>query len=432
VSVNDIAQPHTATPEWSVLQAVAAMLAGRTELQAILDGATRSLVELLHLRAASIRLVDEETGELRIASQSNMSQAYRDKGPIHRSASAIDSEALDGATVYVANLQTDPRTVYRDDARREGIVSGLVTPLSNGGRAFGVLRAYTAEPYVFPPNQVALLQAIATQVAAAIVNARLTKELREADRMERQIRGAAEVQRRMIPASAPVTDRFSFGCVYEPSWELCGDFYDFLEFPSGDIGVVIADVMGKGVPASLLMASARAALRSHAKRVYDVNVIVEEVNLRLYKDTLDSEFATAFYGVLSADGKRLTYCNAGHDPPMLLRDGTIRELSAGGMLLGVDRDAKYERAVQHLRQGDVILMYTDGIIDAANFEGETYGRVRLRESLLRHAALPPNQLARQILWDVRRYAGLSRLMDDITLVAIGANGGGGRPAGAAP
>jgi len=413
---------HPATAEWSVLQAVAAMLAGRTELQAILDGATRLLVELLNFHAASIRLIDEATGELRIASYFNMSQAYLDKGPLNLTSSAIDSEALNGATVYVADLQTDPRTVYRDDARREGIVSGLVTPLSNGGRAFGALRVYTDKPYVFPPNQIALLQAIATQVAAAIVNARLTQELREADRLERQIRGAAEVQRRMIPAAAPESDRYSFGCVYEPSWELCGDFYDFLEFPTGDIGVVIADVVGKGVPASLLMASARAALRSHAKRVYDVNEIMEEVNLRLHKDTLDSEFATAFYGVLSADGNRLTYCSAGHDPPMLLRDGRIRELDVGGMLLGVDRDAKYVRAIEHLRPGDLILMYTDGVVDASNFEDVPFGRARLRESLLRHAALPAGQVARQILWDVRRYAGLARLMDDITLVAIGVTG----------
>lgn len=414
-------QPNPTTPEWSVLQAVAAMLAGRTELQAVLDGATRLLVELLDFHAASIRLIDEASGELRIASYYNMSQAYLDKGPLRAESSAVDSEALTGMTVYVADLRTDPRTVYREDARREGIVSGLITPLSHGGKAFGVLRVYTDAPYEFPPNQIALVQTIATQVAAAIVNARLTSELREADRLERQIRVAAEVQRRMIPAHAPQTERYSFGCVYEPSWELCGDFYDFLEFPTGDIGVVIADVVGKGVPASLLMASARAALRSHAKRVYDVNEIMEEVNLRLHKDTLDSEFATAFYGVLGADGKRFTYCSAGHDPPLLLRDGRIRELDIGGMPLGIDRTEKYVRSIEHLRSGDLILMYTDGVVDAANFEGDPFGRERLRESLLRHAALPASQLAKQILWDVRRYAGLSRLMDDITLVAIGVN-----------
>ncbi len=415
-------QPNPTTPEWSVLQAVSAMLAGRTELQGILDGATRLLVELLNFHAASIRLVDESSGELRIASYYNMSQAYLDKGPLRAESSAVDSEALTGKAVYVADLRSDPRTVYREDARREGIVSGLITPLSHGGSAFGVLRVYTKEPYEFPPNQIALVQTIATQVAAAIVNARLTSELREADRLERQIRVAAEVQRRMIPSSVPKTDRFSFGCVYEPSWELCGDFYDFLEFPSGDIGVVIADVVGKGVPASLLMASARAALRSHAKRVYDVNEIMEEVNLRLHKDTLDSEFATAFYGVLSADAKRLTYCSAGHDPPMLLREGKIRELDIGGMPLGIDGTVKYVRSIEHLRPGDLILMYTDGVIDAANYEGDSFGRGRLQESLIRHAALPPTQLAKQILWDVRRYAGLARLMDDITLVAIGVNG----------
>jgi len=414
----DVIQSNQTLPELAALRAVAAMLAGRMELQAILDGTTRLLVDLLALRAASIRLVDEETGELKIASFHNMSQAYLDKGPLLVASSSIDAEALAGKTVYVADLPHDPRTVYKEDARREGLVSALVVPMSNRGRAFGVLRVYTGERHKFGPNEVALVETIAAQVATAIVNARLRAEAREAERLERQIRVAAEVQRRMIPAHAPRTPHYEFGCVYEPSWELCGDFYDFLEFPSGDIGVVIADVVGKGVPASLVMASARAALRSHAKRVYDVNEVVSEVNRRLFRDTLDSEFATAFYGVLSPDGKRLTYCNGGHDPPLLLRDGSIRELDVGGMLLGVDRDAKYVRAIEHLRPGDVILMYTDGVIDAANYQGDSFGRERLRESLIRHAALPAGQLAQQIKWDVRRYTGLTAHADDVTMVAI--------------
>jgi sigma-B regulation protein RsbU (phosphoserine phosphatase) len=404
--------------ELAAIHDVASMLATRTNLQEILDGTCELLVKVMDLRAASIRLVDEESGELRIAAVANMSEAYLQKGPLRLADSRIDAEALGGKTVYIADVPNDPRTVYKDDARREGLVSGLVAPLACRGKAIGVLRAYTDRPNRFKQFQVALLQAIAAQVAAAIVNARLYREASDAERLERQVRLAAEVQRRMIPAGVPENPNYRFGCIYEPSSELGGDFYDFLEFPSGDIGVVIADVVGKGVPASLMMASARAALRSHAKRVYDVNDVISEVNLRLHKDTLDSEFVTAFYGVFSPDGRRLTYCNGGHEPVLLLRQGEVRELGVGGMVLGIDRDAKYVRAIEHLEPNDVLVMYTDGLLDATNYQDESYGRARLRESLRAHADLPARFLARQLLWDVRRFAGLAPAPDDMTIVVV--------------
>lgn len=404
--------------ELAAIHDVASMLAGHSEPRKILDLSLNRLVEVMGLRAASARLLDDETGELRIAAVANLSPAYLNKGPLLVASSPIDEEALAGRTVYIADMPTDPRTVYKDDARREGLASGLVAPLASGGRTIGVMRAYTGKHQEFTPFDVALLQALAAQVASAIVTARLYEEAREADRLDRQVRLAADVQRRMIPAHPPANGHYEFGCVYEPSAELCGDFYDFLEFPSGEIGIVIADVVGKGVPASLIMASARSALRSHAKRVADVATVMAEVNQRLFDDTLDSEFVTAFYGVLGADGKTLTYCNAGHEPPLLARDGRIVRLGGGGMLLGIDTDAQYASHVEHLRPGDVLVFLTDGLVEAIDYQDEVYGRRRLHESIRRHLDCPTGVMAKQLLWDVRRFAGLATRSDDITLVVV--------------
>ncbi|MFQ5424509.1 MAG: SpoIIE family protein phosphatase [Phycisphaerae bacterium] len=402
--------------ELAAIHDVASMLAGRSELREVLDISANRLREVMGVRATGIRLLKKDTGELRIAAVANLSPAYLNKGPLRVSQNPIDAEALAGHTVQISDIQNDPRTVYKEDARREGLVSGLVAPLSCRGQTIGVIRAYTDRPHRFGPFDVALMQAMASQIAAAIVNSRLYRETREAERLERQVKLAGEVQRRMIPSMVPDAPRYDFGCVYEPNSNLCGDFYDFLSFPNGDTGVVIADVVGKGIPASLMMASARATLRSLARKLNGVHEVMAAVNRRLCHDTLESEFVTAFYGVLSADGSRLTYCNAGHEPLLFLRNGSLRSLDAGGMLLGVDEDAHFEPSVQEIMPGDVLVLITDGLIDALNFDDESYGRRRLRESICRHGNLPADLLAKQLLWDVRRFSGLAPPPDDITLV----------------
>ncbi len=400
---------------------IAVKLAGRTDLQDVLDAATRQLVETMDLRAAGIRLLDEESGQLRIVSVCRLSPEYLDKGPVVVADGSIDQAALAGQMQYVTDIRTDPRTVYRKEAIKEGLVSALVTPLSSGGETIGVLRAYMGRVHRFSPFDTVLMEAVASQIAAAIINARLLRDVREAARLERQVKLAAEVQRRMIPANMPAYLRYEFAAVYEPNSELGGDFYDFFELPSGDVGLVIADVVGKGVPASLMMASTRATVRAHAQRISDINEVMREVNLRLCEDTLSSEFVTAFYGVLSADGRRLRYCNAGHEPLLLLRRGAITPLDVGGLVLGLDPAANYAWGELALEPGDLLVLVTDGVVEALNYDDEAYGRDRLADSIRLHGAMPSDMpvdlVVKQLLWDVRRFAGLSRMSDDITIVA---------------
>jgi sigma-B regulation protein RsbU (phosphoserine phosphatase) len=140
----------------------------------------------------------------------------------------------------------------------------------------------------------------------------------------------------------------------------------------------------------------------------------------LCQDTLPSEFVTLFYGVIDSRTKRMAYCNAGHDPPMLLRDGQLQFLDVGGPLLGVMPEATFAQASIQLRPGDVLLMYTDGMIDAMDYNLERYGRARLMESLKRHGGekYTAEELAEQLLWDVRRFAGFHARTDDLTLMVI--------------
>ncbi len=125
-----------------------------------------------------------------------------------------------------------------------------------------------------------------------------------------------------------------------------------------------------------------------------------------------------FYCVISADGKRLTYCNGGHNPPLLLRHGRIRELAKAGLVIGVHRDEQYGQSRIGLQSGDVVLLYTDGITEAVSFAGDPFGTSRLKESLRKHGQLAAKPLINNILWDVRRFVGLAEQADDQTMVAI--------------
>lgn len=404
--------------ELSAVYNIAGLFAGSLDLQEILDKTARLVCQVMKIKACSIRLLDEVSGSLSIKAVHNLSWEYLDKGPVSVDDNPIDQAAIRGELVQIADIPTDRRVRYPEQAREEGIVSGLICGMIYRGKPVGVIRAYTGEPHAFSPYEESLLQAVASQSAAAIINARLMTETLAAERYARQIAYAGDVQRRMIPRKAPDCKQAEIGALYRPTYRVGGDFYDLIELPEGNLGIGIADVSGKGVPASLLMASLRSALRVYAYFTYDVNTIMSEVNRHMCRDTTIGEFTTAFYGVLTPDGRRLTYCNAGHDPPMHLRAGRMGYLETGGMVLGVDCTAPFERGVVEIQSGDILLFYTDGAVEALNFADEAFGRQRLVESLLRYADQPAERIVQNINWDLRRFRGLADRLDDVTLVVL--------------
>jgi sigma-B regulation protein RsbU (phosphoserine phosphatase) len=404
--------------ELSAVYNIAGLFAGSLDLKEILDKTARMVCEVMKVKACSIRLLDEASGSLSIKAVHNLSWEYLDKGPVSVDSNPIDQAAFRGELVRIADMPNDPRVLYPEQARREGIVSGLVCGMIYRGKSVGVIRVYTGEIHAFTPYEDSLLQAVASQAAAAIINARLLTETIAAERYARQIAYAGDVQRRMVPRTPPVCRQVEIGALYRPTYRVGGDFYDFIQLPKGNLGIGIADVSGKGVPASLLMASMRSAMRVYAYFTYDVDKIMSEVNRHMCRDTSAGEFITTFYGVLTPDGRRLTYCNAGHDPPMLLRDGKLSYLETGGMVVGVDSTTTFERGMVDLLPGDILLLYTDGLVEALNFADEQFGRQRLADSLIRYADQPAERIVQNINWDLRRFRGLADRLDDVTIVVL--------------
>ena len=285
------------------------------------------------------------------------------------------------------------------------------------GQPIGTLQLFTDESRQFTQFEVDLVRAIAQLLTTAIEKTRLDETRQENQKMLRQLHLAADVQRRMLPRKMPELSGYDIAARYVPSLELSGDFYDFINLDHS-LGVALGDVVGKGVAASLLMASARSALRAYAQDVYDLDEVIARVNHHLCRDTLDTEFITLWYGTLDRSAGRLTYCNAGHEAPLVVRGGELIPLDIGGMIVGVDRDQTYEKGVWDFEPGDVLLLYTDGLPDAMNAEGERFGRERTERLLLEVADRSANDALNHILWTVRQHTGSRRATDDTTLIVV--------------
>ena len=405
--------------ELTAVAHLSTILAEARDLSGVLDRTVRAVAELMGTKAASIRLVDRDGDELVIRAVHNLSPEYLNKGPVTLSRAVIDQVALSPQGFeYVRDMATDPRVQYPQESVREGIHSMLSVGMQYKGAVVGVLRVYTAEEQAFSPLKIDLMKAVATQAAAAIENARLAAESAEAAALEQQVRMAADVQHRMIPAVPPVVPGVDLAAVYVPCFQLGGDFYDFIPFPNDNVGLVVADVSGKGVPASLIMASVRASLRAQVDNIYYLYEVVRRVNGMLCRDTTSGEFVTLFYGVLDARTRLFTYCNAGHPAALVLRRGEVIELPSDNMVLGIEPDEQFRQTVVQLQSGDVLLLYTDGLPDAMNFAHETFGRGRVIQALKTYGAADAGAegVADHLLWEVRKFAGMAKRTDDITMV----------------
>ncbi len=406
--------------------------AGGTDIDRLLEAALLLAIQTLNVDAGSIALIEDGRDVPAIRASHGLSSTWTSDTETLSRHGILRQAALKGEVICVEDLLHDPRIEATERIRTEGLVSLITTGLLDQGTPIGLIRLYTRQARVFTSAEGELLKAIAEHAAAAVTTARLRKLREQDEAMKRQVRLAASVQRRMLPRTTPNVPPFDVAAHYAPSFELGGDFYDFLEL-GGHLGVLVGDVAGKGVPAALLMSSVRASLRAHAQDVYHIGDVLKRVNRALVRDTLDNEFVTLWYGVADPVSLRLTYCAAGHDWPLLIRvprdrpvtDRDCQRLTADGMALGIDPTQEYPLGVFQLQPRDVIISWTDGLHDAVNFEGTKFGGTRLKLALLELLEREPNASAARItdhiLAAVRQFSGLSGRTDDITVVVLRVN-----------
>jgi sigma-B regulation protein RsbU (phosphoserine phosphatase) len=329
-----------------------------------------------------------------------------------------------GIPMHVRDVKNHPSfrdafTRYTDD------VSALLSPLRYAGKDLGVLVvARRHQDGVFNTNDFTVFRAAAEQSSFAIGNARIHREANEKRAIEGELRNAREVQRILLPQADPVVAGFRISGTNLPARIISGDYYDYIPLENRQFGIVIADVSGKGVPAGLLMAMCRSALRSVAPGESSPSKVLAAVNRQLFPDIREDMFISMAYGILDESTGRLTLARAGHDPALLYRraTGKVELLRSPGLALGIDSGAVFERVTRDqevdLKSGDCVLFYTDGVKEAVNSRDEEFGMERMAEGFRMSAPLGSETVLARMQEELAQFTGDGPQMDDITLVAI--------------
>ena len=261
------------------------------------------------------------------------------------------------------------------------------------------------------------LETLATEAAVAIENARLYRETMEKAKMEQEMRIAAEIQQALLPRAGHSGPFFRTAASSLPCRSIGGDFYDYVDLPTGAFGFALGDVAGKGPPAALLSAMMQGIFAAQAAASDPPSQTIARVNLALYKRGIESRFVTLMYGTLEPDGK-LTYCNAGHNPPLVVGAAGVRRLEVGGPIVGLFEAAQFEQETVQLSPGDVLLVFSDGVSEALSADGEEYGEERILATAARNPGATPSDLLQALFADVRGFTKGAAQSDDITALVL--------------
>jgi sigma-B regulation protein RsbU (phosphoserine phosphatase) len=295
---------------------------------------------------------------------------------------------------------------------------GLVVPLTAGNRVSGLLAVgERASGAPFGDEDFDYAQALAVQAQAALEGARLHRVALEKERQDRELQIAQEIQRSLFPRSTPAVEGLEVAALSRPCHQVGGDYYDFIPLDGGRLALVIADVSGKGTPASILMASVHASLRATAGTTPPA-VLLERVNRFLCASTQENKYVTLFYAEIDPPSRRLSYVNAGHIPPYLVRaGGELERLRAGGPVLGLLEDAVFEEGEVVLGEGDLLATVTDGVTEALSPDDEEFGDARVCASLCASKEGASSAL-RQLVDAVEEWTNRSGFGDDLTALIV--------------
>src|SRR5678809_621419 len=286
----------------------------------------------------------------------------------------IGSVAVSGEPVISHDVRTDPVYVNARDRTR----SEMVAPIISNDEVIGVFDLESDELNAYSDDDLDVLMLLASQVAIIIEKVMLHEQLIEKKRLEGQLEVARQVQLELLPAQDPQLEGYDISAYNFPTEEVSGDYYDWVQIYDDQIGLVIADVSGKGVPAALLMAFLRASLRAATHIGYSPHISMAKVNYLLWESIERNQYVTAFYGILDASSRTLAYSNAGHNPPLLLdANGDSKFLDRGEQPLGMFRETRYHEYYHTFKPGEILVLYTDGVTEAMNSADEEFGRDRL-------------------------------------------------------
>jgi sigma-B regulation protein RsbU (phosphoserine phosphatase) len=279
-------------------------------------------------------------------------------------------------------------------------------------RERGALRSATVQ---------AALETLSAEAALAIENARLYREALDKAKIDQELKVAAAIQQSLLPPGEHNGEFFTAFAASEPCRSVGGDFFDYIELPTGGVGFIVGDIAGKGSPAALLAAAVLGMFSAEAFYQTGSSSPITRVNAGLFRRAIEARFLTAFYGILHKDGS-LIFTNAGHNPPILVTRHGIQRLEAGGVVLGLFEAATFDQEKVMLEKGDILLLFSDGVTEAMNEANEEFGDDHLVERMRHRHDQNPRTVLEELITEVKKFCGDAVQSDDVTMMVVRFNG----------
>jgi len=410
VSVSDQRAVRLIERKLDALTQVLHATASSDTAEALLDKLVTALLELFpQAEDVGVLVEDERTGELRVQCQRNRRQSFG--GDLRVPGTIIQHVVSDRRSVLLGDNSTD------EDG--EGVGTRMGAPLIYHGAHYGVVYV-ESKKHAFRQEDVDLLQAIATHAGMAIHATRVAVQLARREKLERDLRVARQIQRSLLPAATPQVVGLEFAVHYEPAYQIGGDFYDFIWHDPSHLGLAVGDVAGKAISAALYMARLTSELRSRAAIARTPARLLRRVNQEIANLGDDGMFATLVYCIYDLDTRSLVFTNAGHCVPLLRRGDRVFPLQAERAHtppLGVTPDLEAGEARVQLHSGDMLIMVSDGILEARDARGNEYGLTRLSRRI-RTARGSTEDVLKAILADIDSHASDEGQGDDMTILAM--------------
>ncbi len=410
-----VARLKKKTLETQTLLEVEKSLSSTLNFSELLELILDSLQKVVKYHAATIFLIDTEKQEIEHIKARGFDAAVEPDLRLKIGEGLAGWAAKTQKSLIVPDVREDSRYI---EARVE-TKSEMVVPIFSQGRIAGVFNLENDQLNAYYQDDLELLEAFASLAAVSLERARQHEEILEKRKLEEELSIARRIQQSFLPGGKPDFPGFDIAGINLPSEQVGGDYYDFIPIIENQMGIAIADVSGKGIPAALIMASYRASLIAEIRNNYAIRSIMFKVNNLLFESTEPENYVTAVYGVLDTKNRVFTFSNAGHNAPILRRtNGEMEYLTEGGMALGTFENSKYEERPVGLSSGEIMVFYTDGVTEAKDRREEEFGTKRLKQVIRDSHQLDAARIQQRIYDAVTDFtAGLPQ-SDDITLVVV--------------
>ncbi len=402
----------------ALISKVGVTLLSSSTLEQTLEQIVSLVFEAVPADRCLLMMSDEHSAEMKVA-VARLRDRVGAIGEIRVSRNVMDEVVIKGKSVLTSDAQHDPRFAS-GTVVLQGVRSVLAVPLGVSEKVFGII--YADSPIAegrFTEDHLKVLTTLASVAAIRVENARLVEARFQQERLERELQLAMEIQQRFQPTAPPVVPGYEFQGISFPCYEIGGDYYDFIQREDGRLVIALGDVSGKGTAAALLMSSLHASIHAQTGSHDSLVETISAVNRYLADNIPSNRFVTLFYAELDPESGALSFLNAGHNPPLIVHAaGTVEQLASGGLPLGIKVNAEYREGRTTLQRGDVLVIYSDGVTEAASPSGEEFGPTRLYEVVSRNVDSSAAGIRDRIESALTKFSQGTQAADDITLVIV--------------